>query len=216
MAHYHIGEWADYVRNLVAETRRNDMERHLAGGCEECSAVAGFLRSVAEVAAIDQSYQQATAPLALEAREIFVSPANSGGRFGILGALRTLAAKLAFDSAAGLYPSGARGVRPAARQLMYQAGDYCVDLRLDRERNTTRVILVGQVANEKQPLLQLARLPVFIMSGKKVVSETTSNEFGEFTLEFLPRPNLRLCVRVTQAGVQLEVPLKRPLEAHET
>ena len=216
MAHYDIGEWADYVRNLVADARRGDMKRHLTGGCGECSSVVGFLRGVTEVAATEQSYETATAPLAAAARKIFVSPAAGEERTGMLGALRALAAQLTFDSAAALYPSGVRGTRPMARQLMYQAGEYCVDLRLDREPNTTRVILVGQVANEKQPLLQLARLPVFVMSGKQIVSETASNEFGEFTLEFLPRPNLRLCIQVTQGGVQIEVPLKRTLEEHET
>jgi hypothetical protein len=216
MAHYDIGEWADYVRNLVSELRRHQMEEHLSSGCEECSSVVGFLRGVTEVAATEQFYEESTAPFAAAAREIFVAPANVGERAGIMSALRTLAAQLTFDSAAGLYPSGARGQWSAARQLMYQAGDYCLDLRIDREPNTTRVILVGQLANEKQPLLQLARLPVFVMAGKQIVSETASNQFGEFTLDFLPRPNLRLCVQVTQGGVQIEVPLKRTLEEHET
>jgi hypothetical protein len=214
MAHYNIGEWTDYVRDLLAQEQRREMSEHLGTGCEECSSLVGFLRGVAEVAAADALYERASSELAITAGGIFVAPALE--QSGIIAALRTLAAKLTFDSASGLNPAGARGHRPAARQLMYQAGDYCVDLRLDRERNTTRVVLVGQVANEKQPLLQLARLPVFVMSGKKIISETASNEFGEFTLEFLPRPNLRLCVQVTQAGVQLEVPLKRSLEEHET
>jgi len=216
MGHYDIGEWADYIRNLLSESRRSEMERHLAAGCEECNAFTGFLREVADIASADEWYERASAPLAAAARETFVPPAKSGERAGFMGSLRALAAHLTFDSAALLHPSGARGQVPAARQLMYQAGDYCLDLRLDRERNTTRVILVGQVANEKQPLLQLARLPVYVMAGKKIVSETSSNEFGEFTLEFLPRANLRLCVQVTEAGVQLEIPLKRSLEEHET
>jgi len=215
MSHYDIGEWADYVRNLSSESRRVDMEQHLAAGCEECDALTRFLRAVADIAGADESYEQASAPLTAAARGIFVPQVKSGERRSLMGSLRALAAHLTFDSAAQLYASGARGHRPAARQLMYQAGEYCLDLRLDRQRNTTRVILVGQVANEKHPLLHLARLPVYVMAGKKIVSETASNEFGEFTLEFLPRANLRLCVQVTQGGVQLEIPLKRSLEEHE-
>jgi len=222
MGHYDIGEWAEYVRNLSSESRRIDMELHLAAGCEECNTLTRFLRGVADVASADECYEQASAPLAAAARAIFVLPAKSGERTGqsgertsFMGSLRALTAHLTFDSATQLYASGARGHRPAARQLMYQAGEYCLDLRLDRQRNTTRVILVGQVANEKHPLLHLARLPVYVMAGKKIVSETASNEFGEFTPEFLPRANLRLCVQVTQGGVQLEIPLKRSLEEHE-
>jgi len=215
MGHYDIGEWADFVRNLLSEARHSEMQQHLASGCEECSSVAAFLRDVAAMASTDQSYEQPSAELAAAARAIFPSAAAGEERTGTMDKWRILLAHLTFDSAAELYPAGARGDRPAARQLMYQAGGYCVDLRVDRERNSMRVILVGQVANENQPLLQMARLPVFVMAGKKIVSETASNEFGEFTLEFLPRANLRLCVQVTQEGVQLEVPLKRTLEEHE-
>lgn len=216
MGHYDIGEWADYVRNLLSEARRSEMKQHLAARCDECNAVVRFLSQVAGIAATDQSYDRESASLAASARGIFSKPSPRPEHASVLGGLRALLAHLTFDSAAGLYPSGARGDRAGARQLMYQAGDYCVDLRVDRERNSMRVVLVGQVANEKHPLLQLARLPVFVMAGKRIVSETASNEFGEFTLEFLPRPNLRLCVQVTQAGVQLEVPLKHTLVEHET
>jgi len=216
MGHYDIGDWTDYIRNLLSEARRSEMEQHLIGGCEECNGVVGFLREVAGVAATDQAYEDVSAQLAAAAREIFERPTASEERTGAKSGLRALLAHLTFDSAAGLYPAGARGDRPAARQLMYQAGDYCLDLRVDRERNSMRVILVGQVVNERHPLLQLARLPILVLAGKKIVSETASNEFGEFTLDFLPRPNLRLCVQLTQAGVQLEVPLKHTLEEHET
>lgn len=212
MGHYDIGEWADYVRDLLSGSRRRDLEQHLADGCEECGALVGFLRNVASTAATDQKYQEASAGLVAAAREIFPGQRQGAEHTGILGALRAVVAQLNFDSAAQLYSAGARGQRASGRQLMYQAGGYCVDLRVDRERNDSRVILVGQIADESQPFLQLARLPIFVMAGSKIVSETASNEFGEFTVEFPPRANLRLCVQVTQAGFQLEVPLKRALE----
>jgi hypothetical protein len=215
MGHYDVGEWADFVRNLLSGARHSEMDQHLASGCTECNGNVAFLRRVAGTAETDRSYENPSAGLAGAARQVFAGARQSREYTGWMAALESLAAHLTFDSAAELHPVGARGDRPASRQLMYQAGDYWLDLRLDRERNSMRVILVGQVANQKDPLLLMARLPVFVMAGKKIVSETASNEFGEFSLEFLPRQNLRLCVQVTQAGVQLEVPLKRSLEEHE-
>ena len=216
MGHYDVGEWADFVRNLVTGARRSEMTQHLTSGCAECNANVAFLRQVAGAAETDRSYESPSAGLAEAARRVFPGAKDRREHAGWMPALEALIARLTFDSAAQLHPAGARGDRPASRQLMYQAGDYWVDLRLDRARNSMRVILVGQVANQKDPLLQMARLPVFVMAGRKIVSETASNEFGEFSLEFLPRQDLRLCVQVTQAGVQLEVPLKRSLEEHET
>lgn len=204
------------VRDLLPETRRREMDEHLASGCGECRVTLGFLRQVAELAETDVEYESAASMLAPAARDVFRGAARPPLTRRAAAVLETVVAIMTFDSAAALHPEGARGSRASSRQMMYQAGDYCIDLRLDRERDSMKVILVGQVANQKDPLLKLARLPVFIMAGKRIVSETASNEFGEFSLEFLPRQNLRLCVQVSQAGSQLEVPLKRSLEEHET
>jgi hypothetical protein len=216
MGHYDIGEWTDFVRGLLPETRRNEMDRHLASGCGECHAIFGFVGQVAQVAHTEPAYEGPALKLSGAARSVFRGEARRPVSERLVAAFETLVATLTFDSARELHPAGARGSRSSNRQMMYQAGDYCIDLRMDQERDSMKVILVGQVANQKDPLLKLARLPVSLMAGKKMVSETASNEFGEFSLEFLPRPNLRLCVQVTPAGFQLGVPLKRLLEEHET
>jgi hypothetical protein len=192
------------------------MEQHLERGCGDCGAIFAFLRQVTDVASAEAAYEEPSARLSAVARGVFRASAERSWGERVAVAFETLLASLTFDSAAGLQAVGVRGDRTASRQMLYQAGDYCIDLRLDRERDSMKIILVGQVANQKDPLLQLARLPVFVLDGKKVVSETASNQFGEFTLEFVPRQNLRLCVQVTQTGHQLEVPLKRSLEEHET
>ena len=216
MGHYNIGEWTDLVRGLVSESRRKEMEGHLSEGCEECGGIAVFLRQVSGLAQSEIAYEESSAKLSAAACAVFEDQTSHSLRRRAASTLRTLMAKLTFDSAAQLQPAGIRGHRASSRQLLFEAGDYSIDLRLDRERESMKVILVGQVACQKDPLLQLARLPVFVMDGKKIVSETASNQFGEFSVEFVPRRNLRLCVQVTQAGFQLEVPLKRTLEEHET
>jgi len=216
MGHYDLSEWTDFVRGLLPGERRSEMDHHLERGCSDCSATLAFLRQVTEVASAEAAYEQSSARLSGAARGVFRAPAGRSWGERVAVGLETILASLTFDSAAGLQAVGVRGDRTASRQMLYQAGDYCIDLRLDRERDSMKIILVGQVANQKDPLLQLARLPVFVLDGKRIVSETASNQFGEFTLEFVLRQNLRLCVQVTQTGHQLEIPLKRPLEEHET
>ena len=216
MGHYNIGEWTDFVRGLVSEPLRQQMEHHLLENCQECRGMTAFLQQVSGLAESEMTYNQAGATLSGAARSVFGHTTGEPSRRRIASTLETLLARLTFDNAGHLQPAGVRGHRPLSRQLLFEAGDYSIDLRLDRERESMKVILVGQVASQKDPLLQLARLPVFVMEGKKVVSETASNQFGEFSLEFVPRRNLRLCVQVTQAGLQLEVPLRRTLEEHET
>lgn len=216
MRHYEVGQWSDFVRNLVSAKERVAMEEHLESGCAECRAMLDFLEKVSKTAAPEGSYDSVTPGLSAAARRIFTTPAKAAAHpEGILDTLQALVGRLTYDSAADLQPAGARAAHASSRQVLYEAGDYSLDLRFDRERDSLQITLVGQVANQREPHFCKARLPVIILSGNKVVAQTASNEFGEFSLEYIPRQNLRLCVPVINAGVRLEVPLKRLLEEHE-
>jgi hypothetical protein len=217
MRHYEVGEWSDFARNVLSPMDRTEMEEHLAAGCVECSGQLEFVRRVAGTAAAEMAYERVTPDLAIAARRVFNKrPAGARWPDKAIQALQILMAHLTYDSTLDLQPAGARANRAASRQMLYEAGDFCLDLRFDRERDSPQVMLVGQVANKKNPEFSVAKLPVLILSGQKVITQTASNEFGEFSLEYIPRPNLRLCVPLTEAGVRLEVPLKRLLEEHES
>jgi predicted nucleic acid-binding Zn ribbon protein len=214
MQHYEIGEWVDFTRNLLSERQRNNMEQHLASGCTECGATLEFLQKVGQAAAAESACEAVTRNLAASARQVFKgSGARSMDR--VVEALQLLVANLTYDSASDLLPQGARAHRAATRQMMFQAGDFCLDLCVDRELDSSRVTLLGQLANAKDPRIQMAQCPVLILAGDKILTQTASNEFGEFSLEYVPRPNLLLCVPIDDAGVRVEVPLKRLLEEHD-
>lgn len=217
MRHYEVGEWTDFARELLSGKQRAEMREHLAAGCAECSKLLEFIRQVAATAATEMAYEAATKDLAVAARQIFAQR-QSGARWTerAMQALRVLAAQMTYDSALDLQPAGARANRTASRQMLYEAGDFCLDLRFDRERDSQQVMLVGQVANRKNPEFPVAKLPVLVLSGQKVITQTSSNEFGEFSLEYIPRANLRLSVPLTEAGVRIEVSLKRVMEEHES
>src|SRR5579864_3919694 len=133
MRHYEVSEWTDFVRNLVSEEQRSEMERHQLG-CSQCASKLEFLRNVAVTARAEQAYDSASKVLAASARRVFVKPEAPGGtRDRVIDALRTLVAHLTYDSAADLRPAGARAHRPSSRQMLYEAGSYCLDLRFDQE-----------------------------------------------------------------------------------
>ena len=212
MKHFETGDWADFARNMTSAEQKAEMQAHLEAGCEECRDMLAFLQRVAEAGASEASYESESSELASSAKAIFGAVPAARWTDRLIEALQVLVAALTYDSAVGPQPVGARAHRAASRQMLYEAGEFCLDLRFDRERDSMQVVLVGQVANPKNPNFRVAKLPVLILSGKKVITQTASNEFGEFSLEYTPRSNLRLCVPVTDAGVRLEVPLKRFLE----
>lgn len=216
MGHYEIGEWTDFVRNLLAKQQQAEMEQHQAI-CAECRDIVALLAKVNAAAQAETRYDAATGELAKAARRIF-SKQRAGGRALdlVAGALTTLAAHLTYDSAFDLQPIGARSRRPDTRRMLYEAGDYCIDLSFEGGPGSIRVTLVGQVSCRKEPIRHLEKLPVLVVSGSKVVTQTASNEFGEFAVEYAPRRDLRLCVPISDAGFRLEIPLKPALEEHET
>ena len=217
MRHYEVGEWSDFARNVLSYKQRTEMQEHLTTGCAECGALLEFIGKVAAAAAAEMACESVTPELAISARRVFTNQhRHVRWRDKVIQALQVRVAQLTFDSTVDLQPAGARANRAASRQMLYDAGDFCIDLRFDRERDSQRVMLVGQVANQKNPEFSVAKLPVLILSGEKVITQTASNEFGEFSLEYVPRPNLRLCVPLADAGVRLEVSLERPMEEHES
>jgi hypothetical protein len=199
--HYEITDWLDYVHGLIGDEIRGRMEAH-AGECGRCAETVGWLRRLVEAAVAEAEYyvpehavQLARAVYALQRPEtVEVLP-------------RTLA-RLVFDSFREPLVAGVRSQHRIARQAMYEAGDYSVDLRMEQERGARTVVLVGQIANRVKPEERLVETTVLLMSGRDVVGQAKSNEFGEFQMEYAPRQPLSLYVPMDGAGQEIEVRLK--------
>ena len=207
MQHLDSTEWIDYVRGVMPEAKSRFAAAHLSDGCVSCGETASWLTRLNQSAA----------------REVIVPDAVINVAKAILGArvretedltrvvLRRLKAALMYDSMFDLQPAGARSLPLGcgSRMLLFRAGEYSVDLRLEAEPEHPNWTLVGQLSNDDNPSDEMANLPVLVMAGKKVVGKTFSNEFGEFILPDLPRQRLRLCVPLASEGQQIDLALNR-------
>jgi len=117
---------------------------------------------------------------------------------------RTLA-RLVFDSFREPAAAGVRSERQLARQTLYEAGDYTIDLRLEADADPAKVVMVGQIANRVQPEQPPRSVPVLLQAGREELGRTTTNEFGEFQLAYQPRTPLRLLIPIPLQGAQLEI-----------
>jgi len=136
------------------------------------------------------------------ARAIF--PANAPAKRTLL---QKLTGSLVFDSFQQPALAGARTGTPGMRHALYEAGDYSVDLRLEEERGSARMNMVGQLALRSHTSDALDGVPVMLLSGRKVVAESVSNEFGEFQLSYEPNPRLKLHVPIRDRKQCLELHL---------
>jgi hypothetical protein len=120
--------------------------------------------------------------------------------------LPRLAAKLVFSDATVLPAGGVRSLERLCHQALYEAGSFALDLRLDQEYGAATIVLVGQITDRSEPSRKLTNLPVLLMSGGEILARASSNQFGEFQLEYEPRRRLTLCAAVGN-GNRIEVPL---------
>jgi hypothetical protein len=112
-----------------------------------------------------------------------------------------------------------RASNSVTRHVLYRAGDFFIDLRIDREHGAPRVSIVGQVARRDAPggTMPLAPVSVLLLDRRTVVARAPVNAFGEFHFDYDAHAQVRLRILVgEQTG--LDVPLSRllkPASNHE-
>ncbi|MBZ5523293.1 MAG: hypothetical protein LAP21_13735 [Acidobacteriia bacterium] len=124
-----------------------------------------------------------------------------------VSAVRRILATLVYDSLNDPQPAGVRMGHQISRHVLFDAGDYSVDLRFEHERGSASMVLVGQIANRRTPEKMMSHFPVILLSGNQELSRSLSNSFGEFQLEYTPREELHLLVPLGMKGQELEVVL---------
>ena len=177
MSCYTPEKWVDFVRGTMLPEQTADVERHLHSGCPRCSKASSLWRSLADFAKRQVFYEppESVVRVVKESFSHALAPKASPGF--------TLVASLVFDSLRQPRPEGVRrSRRPVPQQLLYAAGDYLVDLRV--EGASKRVILVGQVLRSSKPGEPIPSIPVTLQLGSEPLAKSTSNPFGEFQFEF--------------------------------
>src|SRR5690242_11821047 len=198
--HFDITEWADYVRNVAPAQQHEQMLAHLLG-CSKCEKIQSLLSRFAGICLREAKLE--IPRLAEQQVKALVGLARAPRR----STLARLLGNLVYDSLNDPQPVGVRGTHQINRQVMFNAGDYSVDLRFEHEKGSASMVLVGQIANQKAPEEVLANVPVILVAGNREVTRSISNTFGEFQLEYVPESDLRLLVPLEGKGQELEVEL---------
>jgi hypothetical protein len=201
--HFDITEWADFARNLVTPEQNQEMSGHLQAGCTRCEKLQTLLTRLVGVCAREIAFEVP------RYAERSVKALASLGKESRRSAFQRLLATLTYDSTNDPQPVGVRGTHQISRQVLFHAGDYSVDLRFEHEKGSSSMVLVGQIANQKAPDEVMANLPVILLAGKRELSRSISNSFGEFQMEYVPHTDLRLLVPLDEKGQELEVLLEK-------
>jgi hypothetical protein len=197
MQHFSSEQWADFVRNVSGDKDRAAMEAHLESGCKRCStALAHWLR-IRDAAVRERSYEPPVR--AVCAAKGLVALRTRPRRVPI--------AQLLFDSfRAPAFAAGTRSFANDARQLLYAADDFRVDLRIEPNQEKSRVCLLGQVLISSAPARPATGVRTTLLQGSKILATLQTNEFGEFEVGCDLAPGILLRFALPQE-IEVQVPL---------
>ena len=175
MKHFSDELWADFVRNLAPAATALAMQKHIEDRCSKCEAVLKSWQSVFRIAQEEGRYSPPQDAVRI-AKAQFATVASVQQRRPV---------RLVFDSNLQPVTAGVRG-SISARQLLYETDELYIDLRLEpqREANRERVCLVGQILDRTSETRAAQGLKVQLLQGQQAVTDTATNQHGEFQLEF--------------------------------
>jgi hypothetical protein len=176
MEHFSEWSWADFVRE-ISNSERREMEAHLANRCSDCAAERDIWKQVYAVALRESNYAPPEAAVRMVGFEFTAQSLQKGKQPAL--------ANLVLDTLTRPSLAGVRSSAAAARQMVYEADGFTVDLRFDRLPHSETISLIGQVLDTRPPRGPLGDAAVILWTDRGLpVGETQTNRFGEFNLDF--------------------------------
>jgi hypothetical protein len=197
--HYSLEEWSDFARNRASAESAARMQRHLDEGCDACSQMLEMWRSVLEVAGREAAFHVPESGVQ-SAKELYriARPERPDS-------LPVRLARLVFSSAGEPLREGVRGAAAATTHLLYEEGDYLLDLHMKPEVVRSLVSLAGQILDRAHPDQAYENSIVAILRRDEELARTTTNEFGEFQMEFSSGGNVMLTINLQGEAVLVSV-----------
>ncbi len=107
-------------------------------------------------------------------------------------------ANLVFDSALQTAGTDVRSGSVSGRQLLYKAGNVCIDMHMQSQLGSDSVVLIGQLLDSDRPSQGLPDIPVLLLCEGDTISSQTTNSFGEFDFGIETPHNLQLVFGIGQ------------------
>ena len=135
-------------------------------------------------------------------------------RLGVASRQRTLDGSCQRIRPILVHAGGTPGMRSDGFQnhhLLYEAREFYLDLHAEVVGDSSTGILLGQLANWRDPAQETSDVPVLLLKGSRVLARAVTNSFGEFEVEYTPSAELRLNLLLDHRGTCIDLSLSRLL-----
>ncbi len=188
MKHFSTEEWVDFVNQVTASNQREAMQKHLATGCKRCTETVSLWQKVSKTAAAEASHQPSADTVRLAKAAYLTTWLNAMQKEP-----RNLIEVL-FDSFLQPAVAGARSVVIGTRQMLYRAAPYKIDVQIEPNPGSNRLLVTGQLLDLSNPGVIGRDIQVTLSNhrGHSVIAAT--NQFGEFSGEIENSGDLELSI----------------------
>jgi hypothetical protein len=200
--HFDDDAWIAFVRGRLPAPEQQAMGAHLENGCAECRQTHETWQRFEKI--VNESGDEGGDSATRVVKAAFTLRRRIPFRAG-----QSLTAERVFDSFVDPLPIGIRGSVASPRQLLYGAGDFLIDLRIEEGVRAPGTI-TGQVVRAQSEGAACGAGIVLVREPDEVVVQTIANSIGEFQVEFEHRGHLTICVGIPD-GPFIEVPLPVPV-----
>jgi len=197
--HYSLSQWTDFARRVTTPAENGQMQQHL-DGCEQCNRVVKAFQSVADFATRENGYTPSDD--AVKIAQSYFAPM----KMALARAKPFRFGHLTFDSSRAALAEGFRGMEEAPRQLLFISGNTAVDVRIEADPASKRMILGGQVLSSRKSPTELPVIRVSLLSGVETVATTATNEFGEFHMSLSASKHLQLLFELQTGTLAVQLP----------
>ncbi len=191
MKHFTKEEWIDFVNQMTAHKKQEAMRKHLGSGCKGCREKFALWQKVRGTAASEANYQ----PPADAVR--VVKAAYASARIAGQEEEAKSLVEVLFDSFLQPEVAGARSRATGARQMLYRADSFQIDLQIEPKPGSNHVVVSRGVQ-------------IKLSNFRENVVHAVTNEFGEFCCEMDNSGDLELSVP-GRTGKPISISLRNAL-----
>lgn len=188
--HFSLEDWADYSRGRTSSEDRARMDRHIDEGCQSCAQTLDLWKGVLQAAGQERAFEPPENTLRC-ARALFSAfpPAT-------ISSLKLRLARMAGFSQPALAGVRAAGAGAPGSHFLFREGSLLLDMRMQPKPASDAVSVMGQVVDSSRLNMRFDNRAVSVVRESDALARTTTNEFGEFQLEFKPTEDLLLIIEL--------------------
>jgi len=198
-----LDELLALIQGTADVAARAGIQAHMSSGCKTCAENHGWLTQMLAVTSKDDSFNFSEETIGWSVAQFKAASASAPTKMQIL-------ARLVFDNLLPSRPIEVRSMAAPAvsRQMLYQAGGYDVDLRVEQFEAANAVLIMGQIVSAAKKPAELTGLSVELMRhdsgfGQEDKKQTETDARGMFRLRDVTPGEYDLVIHVPEGDLSI-------------